>query len=170
MILPTSGPDDIFGHVLGCQRLEPLVDLFRGLFVPPETGDREGYGFTLFEGESAFILIYPNDSFPTPILKREQGRKRLGLTSLYHARLDLRHPDWGIIQLLHHGHGEPPQGMLGSAVDRTAGVPFSTGNGAELDDVTGVVLLEVCDDEIGRRKSFRLAEQGERRERRVTCV
>jgi hypothetical protein len=42
MVLPTSGPDDVLGHVLGCQRLEPFVDLFRGLFVPPETGDGEG--------------------------------------------------------------------------------------------------------------------------------
>jgi hypothetical protein len=42
VVLPTSGPDDVLGHVLGCQRLEPFVDLFRGLFVTPETGDGEG--------------------------------------------------------------------------------------------------------------------------------
>jgi hypothetical protein len=34
--------------------------------------------------------------------------------------------------------------MLGSAVDRPAGISFSTGDGAELDDVAGVVLFEVC--------------------------
>lgn len=34
--------------------------------------------------------------------------------------------------------------MLGSAVDRPAGISFSAGDGTELDDVAGVVLLEVC--------------------------
>jgi len=34
--------------------------------------------------------------------------------------------------------------MLGSAVDRPAGISFSAGDGAELDDVAGVVLFEVC--------------------------
>lgn len=43
VLLPTSSPDDILRNILCGQRLEPLIDLLRGLFVPPESGDREGY-------------------------------------------------------------------------------------------------------------------------------
>lgn len=35
------------------------------------------------------------------------------------------------------------QGVLGSTVDGTTGVAFTTGDGTELDDVARVVLLEV---------------------------
>jgi hypothetical protein len=35
------------------------------------------------------------------------------------------------------------------AVDGTSSVPFSSGNGSELDDMAGVVLLEVCEEVSG---------------------
>jgi hypothetical protein len=147
MVFPTSGPDDVLGHVLGCQRLEPFVDLFRGLFVTPETGDGEGCPCRIVRERVSFHTCKPGRPVFIPGFDLGEGIRQGNtrrLTSLYHPRLNFRHPDRRIIQFLHHGHGKPPQGMLGSAVDRPAGISFSTGDGAELDDVAGVVLFEVC--------------------------
>ena len=86
------------------------------------------------------------DLVGSALIAAEAGDGEAGLD---HARLDLRNADGRVDKLLEQRRRERVDRKLGGAVDGAARVAFAAGDGAEVDDVARVALLELAHKDLG---------------------
>lgn len=81
----------------------------------------------------------------SPLVAPKPGHRE---RSLDHAWLNLGHPDGRVHELLQERRGERIDSKLGCAVNRSTWIALPPSNGAEVDNVTRVALLELLDKDL----------------------
>lgn len=90
------------------------------------------------EGRTWFKTLV--DLLCSRLVAAEADNRELGLN---HAGLDLSHTDRSVHKLSAQGASERVHSVLGRSVDASSGVWLDTSDGPKIDDMTGLLLLEI---------------------------